>query len=168
MKELNKDHKITDKAFTRLIAMSVLAMLICIAALSSSTWALFSEVKPSADNAIKAADNCFLEVSVLGDPGNVVVGTMDVDHPKTLSLASGVYTVKLSLPAESSSGYLNLSYGQGLEYNTEYILRHKDSVAHTLTFTLTVNAPIDVTFTPRWGTHSFTGAIADGGSITIG
>jgi predicted ribosomally synthesized peptide with SipW-like signal peptide len=156
--------------------MSVLAIIICIVALSSSTWALFSDVTPSQMNKITAAGSCSLEVSV-SDSNNINVAISDVKTPSTVALKRGeVYTVNLSLPAESSSGYLKISYNVAddsvVEYTSDYILRHKDDVPHTLTFSLKVSEDItsesiEVTFTTRWGTHSVSDAIHDGGSVEI-
>ena len=173
MKELNKDKKITDKAFSRLVILSVAAILMCIIALTSSTWALFSEVTPNSNNAIKAADNCLLEVKVYDndDPNGVEISSCDVDTPSEISIEPGkTYVVSLSLPKESSSGYLEISYS-GLSNNTDYILRHKDDEPHTLEFTITlsedISSPVKVTFTPHWGTHSVDPSIHDGDLLEI-
>ena len=59
-----KPDKLTDKAFLRLAVTSILAILVCIVCLCSTTFAWFKDSAPSAANSIKTADECDLSVQV--------------------------------------------------------------------------------------------------------
>lgn len=63
-KQNNKNGKLMDEAFTRLVVMSLLAVCICIVCLCSTTFAWFSDSVPSNGNEIKMADKCLLTVKV--------------------------------------------------------------------------------------------------------
>lgn len=146
-KNENKEEKITDKAFSRLLVTSVLGILVCIACLCSTTWAWFTGSAGSTENEIKTASECLLTVTVT-DSGETLA---DVENG--VSLEEGVtYTVTLALPADSASGYCLIETAKR-SYYTEYIARHESGV-ETRTFTLTVEETQRVTFTTRWGIYS--------------
>ena len=93
-----------------------------------------------------------------------------MENPATVTLQSGAtYTVTLSLPKDSSSGYLVFSVGDDEKYYSDFLEHHDSEEAKTLTFTITVNSsePIEVTFTPRWGIYAGDPTVTDGGSFTF-
>ena len=82
----SKQDKLTDKAFTQSIAVSVISILLCVVALCSVTWAWFSEGVTSFSNTIKTG-NCTVTVSVMYDGVEIATnsdatGTYPIDAGK--------------------------------------------------------------------------------------
>ena len=167
--------KLTDQAFSRLLITSVVAILFLIACLCSTTYAWFVQDVSSTDNAIKAAQECLLTASLsVAEENSGVSEAIEVTFPvadcqtaQTHTLAAGNYTVVLSLPADSASGYLVLGVGSTV-YHTDFIERHTDAEPHTLTFSLVLNEAAEVVFTPRWGIYAGVCDVTDGGTLTVG
>ena len=115
------------------------------------------------NNTFKAADACLLSVSVYKDGAEKAI--IDTENATTLE-CEGTYTVTLTLPKESASGYLVLTV-DGQEYYSDYLQRN-DNTDQTLTFTLNVKAAKTVTFTARWGIYSGECHVKNGETLTIG
>lgn len=149
-KQQNKE-KLSDRAFARLILTSFLSIAMCIICLCSTTWAWFSESVPSSNNEIKTAGECQLSVSVKEDGENET----QLDNIENgVELKEGAsYTVTLSLPKGSASGYCIISTDTQ-KYYTDFIKRHDDEQAKMITFTLTVATTKKVYFTTHWGIYS--------------
>lgn len=162
MKKQNNE-KLSDKAFARLALTSILGILVCIICLCSTTYAWFTGSVQVDNNTFKAADACLLSVSVYKDGTEVAI--IDTDNSATLE-CEGMYTVTLTLPKESASGYLVLTV-DGQEYYSDYLQRNDDT-DQTLTFTLNVKAAKNVTFTARWGIYSGDCHVKNGETLTIG
>ncbi len=161
----NAKQKLTDKAFSRLMWTSVIAILVCIACLCSGTYAWFAEDLSSASNEIKVAEECSLVVTASDDTQTLL--TVDCKEEKTLTLEKGVtYTVVLSLPADSASGYLLVRVGS-MVYHTDFIERHADEGAHTMTFYLVLAETAEVVFAPRWGIYSGACDVKNGETLTV-
>ena len=162
----NETAKLTDKAFSRLLITSVLAILMLIACLCSTTYAWFVQDISSGENQIKATEMCRLAVSLSN--GTEVLLEVDCSESKTLSLPDGAYTVTLTLPSESGSGYLVLKVGAE-SYHTDFIERHTEVEPKTISFTLELQNGEDVavTFTPRWGIYAGECDVSNGGTLTI-
>ena len=147
MKQQN-NQKLSDKTFTRLIVYSVLAILLCLACLCSTTWAWFTDSVSYQGNTIQTTEKCLLSVSVYeGNSAleNVEYGvTLEKDH---------VYTVTLRLPKNSGSGYCEI-YANGNKYRSDYIVRHENEEDETRSFSLTVRETCVVTFSIRWGIYA--------------
>ena len=79
----SKQDKLTDKAFTQSIAVSVISILVCVVALCSVTWAWFSEGVTSFSNTIKTG-NCTVTVSAMNEETEI--------DPNTDT--TGIYTFK--------------------------------------------------------------------------
>lgn len=143
----NKPDKLTDKAFSRLLVTSILGILVCVACLCSGTWAWFTASVAGSDNEIKMADNCLLTVTVAAS------GEALENIESGVELVTGVtYTVTLSLPANTGSGYCLIKTTNDTYY-TDYIARHEGETV-TVSFDLTVGETQTVTFTPRWGIYA--------------
>jgi len=185
--------KLTDKAFMRLIVTSFAAIILCLACLGSTTWALFSDVFPSEKNEIRSAEKCLLTVSVVRnenggastastdstestETGDETVFLDKVNEEKSLDLASGTYTVTMTLPKNSASGYLVISCGEQ-KYYTDFLERHENDVPSTLTFTLKVDAgdpvapateaTLAIEFVPRWGIYAGDAHVKNGGTLEV-
>ena len=162
MEQQNRE-KLSDKAFARLAITSILGISVCIICLCSTTYAWFTGSVQVDNNTFKAADACLLSVSVYKDGTEVAI--IDTDNSATLE-CEGMYTVTLTLPKESASGYLVLTV-DGQEYYSDYLQRNDDT-DQTLTFTLNVKAAKNVTFTARWGIYSGDCHVKNGETLTIG
>lgn len=143
-----------DKAFVRLIATSVIGILICIACLCSSTYAWFFESIESPGTTLEAASDCQLSVAILGgEEDSLIDENIKYGESITLNLKKDVeYTVTLSLPRDSSSGYCIMSAG-GEKYYSPFIQRHNEDTSSEV-FTLRVLEDTSVTFLTHWGIYS--------------
>jgi len=162
--EQQNTEKLSDKAFARLALTSILGILVCIICLCSTTYAWFTGSVQVDSNTLKAADECLLSVSVYKDGTEEAI--INTENPITLECEEGTYTVTLTLPKESASGYLVLTV-DGQEYYSDYLQRN-DNTDQTLTFTLNVKAAKTVTFTARWGIYSGDCHVKNGETLTIG
>ncbi len=140
--------KLSDKAFAQLMISCVLGILVCMVCLCSTTYAWFTESISTSANEIKVAGNCLLEMTLSCD-GEIIEGIeegVELEEGKN-------YTLTLSLPANTASGYCVITSGD-LSYRTDYIARHEDSVAREISCSLSVATTRVVTFTPRWGIYA--------------
>ena len=143
----SKQDKLTDKAFTQSIAVSVISILVCVVALCSMTWAWFSEGVTSSSNTIKAG-NCTVTVSVMNeeteiDPNTDTTGIYTFEAGKS-------YQIKISSTGSVESSYCKLVI-DGNEYYTEQISTTEPN--NTISFTLAFDAPTEVEIITRWGTY---------------
>ncbi len=162
---------ITDEALIRALVASVAKILVCLVCLFSATWAFFATPTPTADEDLKAELACLLSVTVSAegetDSERVDILTASVRSPQTKLLQSGSYTVTMTLPRDSATGYLVISVGD-TEYRAEYIERHAEEEPRTVAFTLTLNDSADVTFTPRLGVYSAVEpSVRNGDTLTV-
>ena len=150
------NEKLTDQAFSRLLTTSILGILACIVCLCSTTYAWFSDTAPSRGNEIKMAEECLLTVEVTD--GDLVLSGIE----EGVMLEAGVsYTVTLTLPANSSSGYCLVLVGDH-SYYTDYIARHSDPAPQTRSFTLISETSQTVRFEIRWGIYAQESDVQDG------
>ena len=154
--------ELSDKAFVRLALTTILGILVCIICLCSTTYAWFTSSVQGDNNKIRTADTCLLSVSVYKDGAEEAI--IDTQKPITFE-CEGTYTVTLTLPKESASGYLVLTV-DGQEYYSDYLQRNDDADG-ALTFTLNVKAAKTVTFTARWGIYSGDCHVKNGETLTI-
>ena len=148
MDEQNKTTaKLTDKAFCRLVVTSVVGILVCIACLCSSTFAWFTASVPNTGNEIKTATECLLSVTI-AENGEALEGENNVYALE----ADVVYTVTLSLPAGSASGYCLIRTDLSTYY-TDYLLGNQPE-DQAFSFSLTVAESKSVTLIPRWGIYA--------------
>ena len=161
MKKQNND-ALTDKAFARLVLTSILGVLACIVCLCSTTYAWFTGSVQGTNNKIQTANSCLLTVTA--HQGGAEKASVDTQSTLTLE-CQGEYTVTLTLPKESASGYLILTVG-GVDYYTDYLQRNNE-VDQTLTFTLNVLSTQNVTFKARWGIFSAPCHVENNGTLEI-
>ena len=156
---------LSDKAFIRLIATSVIGILICVACLCSTTYAWFTASVESADSKIEAASDCKLSIRITD--GAALDQTVEYGDSLTLDLKKDVnYTVTLSLPRDSASGYCIMSAGDD-KYYSPFIQRH-DGDPVSVEFTLRVEKDVAVSFDTHWGIYSGYGNVLGGGTLIIG
>ena len=162
----SKDERLSEKAFSQSLLVSVVSILLCIVALCSATYAWFTEDTASGNNTLTSG--CFDIASVSVVPSDAValhegeaqtievVRTDDVFHC-TLP-AAGEYTVTLTLDGESTAkGHCVVTVG-GETLTTDAIIgsttANKDGYTENSPFTFileTTEPDTAVTFTPVWG-----------------
>lgn len=162
---MQKNEKLTDKVFMKIITFSFILMFVCLASLCSVTWAWFADSANSSSNTIKSSGAFSLTVTAVS--GDETVLTVGPAEEVAATLEAGTYEITLSLPAGSSSGYLSVNHGVD-EYFTSSLLRHENAEPETMSFTLVVNETVDLTFITRWGIRSDDPSVTEGGTLTIG
>ena len=156
-----KLENLSDKAFLRLIGTSLLGVLVCMVCLCSTTWAWFSDSAPSAQNEIKTASEFLLSVQVVPEGSDEAIDVSGTEEAPGVALTAGNYTVTMSLPKDSSSGYYVISVGAHT-YLTDFIAHHDEPNPKTVTFTMTLGTDSEVVFTPRWGIYSDESDVTNG------
>lgn len=154
-----KDEKITDKAFSQSIAISVLGIFLCIIMLSSITYAWFVGGTESSTNTLKAG--CFdFDIAVTQDE-NGTVKNIDVnknaDGTSSCTFEDvGKYTVVLTMTdASTVKGFCCVKIGDGAEAQTISMTKESNGTQSSITtfsFTLDITTQGQtVLFTPKWG-----------------
>lgn len=150
--KLNKNDKLTEKAFFNLILTSVLGILICMTCLVSTTWAWFSDDITSSENTIKAAN---FDLSFSVSQNDTKIEPTDTDE-NTYSLLEGTYSVTVQqTTADSTTGYCIITTSNG----GGYYLNVTSPSPITFDFNIPTESSteITVTFTPHWGKYSASG-----------
>ena len=155
--------KLTDRTFLRLVTTSILAIVICLVCLCSSTYAWFTTSVPSAGNEFKASGECTLEVTVTPN----VTGAAALDNIESgVDLDAGAeYLVVMFLPPHSASGYCVIEAG-GNTYYSDYIIGNTDQ-PQILSFLMKSEKSQVATFTTRWGIYNRDSDVVDG-VLTVG
>ena len=140
-----KDEKITEKAFSQSLIISVVSILLCLVALCSVTWAWFSEDVTSSSNTIKTGD-CTVTVSVMNETTEIplnATGTYTFEAGKS-------YQITITSTGSAESTYCKLEIG-GQDFYTEQVSTSEPN--NTITFALAFDAPTEVEIITRWGTY---------------
>ena len=133
----------------------------CIVSLCASTWAWFTTTVPSNNNVIKSAQ-CLLTVSV-ADGGEVV--TLD-EHGNATLTENVDYEVTLTLPKNSSSGYVIIKTSQN-SYYTVGLISHKNDEPEIVKFTVKTNTTMQVGFIIHWGIYSGEADVENNGTLIL-
>lgn len=149
-KQNNNPVTLTDKAFSRLIISSILAIIVCIFALCGATFAWFTSSTTSENNNIKSG--IFeLDVSITDETLTDVTVTKFSDGIQSCTLgANGTYTVTLDVSdtATVSRGHCIVTI-ETTDYKTESIYLADD---RSLSFTIvTADRDVSVSFDAVWG-----------------
>ena len=160
----SNDEKLTEKAFSRSLIISVTSILLCIVALCSATFAWFSSETTSSNNILtsgffdfdisvfKSIDESsdLVEVEVLPDLANT--------GAYISRLTAGTYTVQLKFKKEATvKGHCVVKIGNSVKARTDAIFKDNTyvaadgSISDTLTFTIEVGETTTVSFEPSWG-----------------
>ena len=158
------NEKLTDKVFMRIIVVSFIGMFICLASLCSVTWAWFTDNTKSSANTISSSSDFSLEA--IAKDGDVTILAISGSGEMTETFAIGTYTVILTLPAGSSSGYLVIEDGEN-EYISPSVIRHAGPEDSTVTFTLVVTEESSLTFRTGWGVRSDEPSVLENGTLTL-
>ena len=140
-----KDEKITEKAFSQSLIISVVSILLCLVALCSVTWAWFSEDVTSSSNTIKTG-NCTVMVSVMNETMEIplnATGTYTFEAGKS-------YKIIITSTGAVTSSYCKLVIG-GQDFYTEQVSTSEPN--NRISFTLAFDAPTEVEIITRWGKY---------------
>ena len=163
MKQQNMD-KLTDKAFMRLIITSVLAIVVCLVCLCSTTWAWFSDSRSSSTNSITSAQ-CLLKITITSESGtNIEKEFENGEFSEILSIDQ--YTMTLEIPDESASGYCIIKVGDK-ELYTQAVSNNPGIERRKISFTLEVTEQVTVTVIPRWGIYSGDIHVENNGALPL-
>lgn len=140
-----KHAKISDKAMLIRAAVTVVIMVVCLAAMSITAYAYFSCSVTSGSNIIKSA-NFDATISAV-DENNVPLEVTADGNIRKITLEPGTYTVTVSKTDSSTAqtGFCIVTIG-----STEYHTQQLGSVS----FTITVATETEVSFLCHWGTSS--------------
>lgn len=159
-----KEEKITERAFSQGLLVSVISILLCIVALCSITYAWFTEGALSSSS--KLSSGTFdISVSVIktsesdGSPTGNSAALVASDDGSYKLCTPGVYTVTLN-PSDNATvkGYCVVTFDADKAYRTDVILNSKmvngtyTEATSPFIFTIAVDkADTAVVFEPHWG-----------------
>ena len=138
---------LSEKSFLRSITISLMCIVFCIVALSSTTWAWFTETSSSDENVVRSA-TCDVQVWICApseDP--LLLG----DGEDFTFLRDLPYTVSISAAGSARSAYCIFLW-EDQKYYTEQIAIATD--AEPLTFTLTFTSDVALTLDAHWGSSN--------------
>ena len=164
-----KHGKVREKVMLTRVAMTVMIMVMCLAAMSITAYAYFSYNITSGSNIIKSA-SFYTDVTVQitaedGTAGDTITtNTSDhKSHSAELS-ANKTYTitVKHNDRSTAQTGFVIVT-AEGCEtrYHTQQLGRDGNGNTYTITFKLTPGANTIVTFRSHWGTSTYYGYAGD-------
>ena len=140
----NETARLADKSFNRSIAISILCILLCAAALCSTSWAWFSS-DASSSNRIATA-TCTVTVSVQDGEGTPLLPSGEGEYSFA---ANTVYTVAFLSEGTAQSSYCALTVN-GVRYYTEQISTVEPE--NTMSFRLSFSVDTLVSIHTYWGT----------------
>lgn len=160
----SKDEKITEKAFSQSMIISVVSILLCIVMICSMTYAWFTNETSSNSNTLMSGSfGVTISVTKLNDGTATASDVAVTSDPNNIGkyicdLEVGTYTVTLNLTNESTvKGHCIVTVGNDTAKHTAAIVGEKmandenGEQSDPFTFTITVTQPTTVTFEPRWG-----------------
>lgn len=161
--KVNTNEKLTDQTFIKLFAISLVSIILCMAGLCSCTWAWFTGSVSSTGNTLTAG---FCDLTVLVKAEDETVMYSDDMSKITQVLDAGSYTVELTIPDGSSSGYCVVTVGEE-NYYTDYVTNVDGTHSNKLTFELKLEDTAEVTVDPRWGKYAGDFDIAEGDALDM-
>jgi hypothetical protein len=164
------NEKISDKAFSRSLLVSVVSILLCTVLLCSVTYAWFSDGQATANHIITAG-SFSVDVSVVDDnAGEVTVDTLPNGCMiGILENKNTTYTVSLSItPGSNVKGYCAISFNDGENITTVLMSNDPALGVDTISFTVTTaEDSTTVSFIPVWG-YPAAPTVEDGDAIVLG
>lgn len=168
---ISKNEKICEKALVARVAVIVITIVFCLAAMSLSAYAHFSYNVSSNTNTISASN---FEVNVLidaiDDNGNVIESVTPETtnfklHTATMQ-ADKTYriTVNHTDSSTAKTGFLFISAENCPDsFHTVQIGRNDDGTSKTVSFKMKLTADTKVEFLAHWGTSSYYDAYVNNG-----
>lgn len=156
-----KDEKITEKAFSQSLIISVVSILLCIVALCSVTYAWFTGETTSGSNTLMSGSfDVKITVSKLEDgvaSANAIEAESNNEGKYTYKLLPGTYEISLALTEDSTvKGHCVVTIGNDTQHTDAIIgvnTANVENAAMTdpFKFKITVTAETTVFLEPRWG-----------------
>ena len=156
-----KDEKITEKAFSQSLIISVVSILLCIVALSSVTYAWFTGETTSGSNTLMSGSfDVKITVSKLEDgvaSANAIEAESNNEGKYTYKLLPGTYEISLALTEDSTvKGHCVVTIGNDTQHADAIIGANTANVENAamtdpFKFKITVTAETTVFLEPRWG-----------------
>lgn len=168
----SNDEKITEKAFSHSLAVSVFSILLCLVLLCSMTYAWFTDGTVSSSNTL-VSGSFALDISVAQDGGEPIAVTAvegeDGVWSCTLPDKEEEYIVTLTLDPDSTAKGHCIVRINGMDKNTDAIIgdrtANKDRYTKNSPFTFTIQTTENdtvVEFRPVWGVVAESDIKADG------
>ena len=161
------DEKLTEKAFSHGIFISVLSIILCIVALCSASYAWFTEDQSSGNNVIVS---CTFDLTITVNKQDVEITTTENLGKVTCKLTeAGTYTVTLTIHSDSTvKGYCAVAIDDEEKLLTDSIYPDVKRTPNQLIFTIVkkTDSESTITFTPEWGIPAHA-SISDGTTIEI-
>lgn len=156
-----KDEKITEKAFSQSLIISVVSILLCIVALCSVTYAWFTGETTSGSNTLMSGSfDVKITVSKLEDgvaSANAIEAESNNEGKYTYKLLPGTYEISLALTEDSTvKGHCVVTIGNDTQHTDAIIGANTANVENAamtdpFKFKITVTAETTVFLEPRWG-----------------
>ena len=162
-----KDGKVREKVFLARITVSVVLMLICLAAMSISAYAYFACNTSAMENIIQSTNfEATVSIVTVVDQNNQAVPVFKEDtHTQSALLTAGkAYTVTLRPVGTATTGFCVVS-ADGCEkvYHTQQLGVDGDEFRTELTFTVAVDQDTRLSIFAHWGTSSYYDAYTNKG-----
>ena len=122
-----KDEKITEKAFSQSLIISVVSILLCIVALCSATYAWFTGETTSGSNTLMSG-SFDVTVNIVEADGDAATASevVKLENGKYTLTEAGTYTVTLTPTNETTvKGYCVVTINGKDEYRTKVIVCEK-------------------------------------------
>ena len=165
----SNDEKLTEKAFSQSLIVSILSILLCVVALCSITYAWFTTNLSSGENVIESSLFA-LDIQVFDNNDSPVYVTDNNDGTYLCTFENaGKYTVvmKMTDDTTASKGYCEITTNSTNKNQTEPISKDISIGVESFSFTVEIsNADTTIVFEPKWGI-SATADIADGGLLVV-
>ena len=171
--------KISEKAFSQSIIISVIGMLLCIVVLGSMTYAWFTNETSSNSNTITSGafdltiSGCELTDGALSNNDISLTPDLDIDGKYSCNLEAGTYIVTLKLTDESTvKGHCVVKVGELTPQYTAAIVGERtvnaenQTMTDPFTFTITITEATTVSFEARWGI-AVSPDISNGGELVF-
>lgn len=156
-----KDEKITEKAFSQSLIISVVSILLCIVALCSVTYAWFTGETTSGSNTLMSGSfDVKITVSKLEDgvaSANAIEAESNNEGKYIYKLLPGTYEISLALTEDSTvKGHCVVTIGNDTQHTDAIIGTNTANVENaTMTdpfkFKITVTEDTTIILEPRWG-----------------
>ena len=158
----SNDEKISEKAFSQSIIISVVSILLCIVMLCSLTYAWFtSETSSSSNTLMSGTFDVTINVYKVID-GVATTSTIEAESNNegkySNTLEYGTYEISLKLTEESTvKGHCIVTIGNAVAQHTAAIIgtntanAENAAITNPFTFRITVTETTKVILEPRWG-----------------
>lgn len=155
-----KDEKITEKAFSQSLIISVVSILLCLVALCSMTYAWFTGSTSSGNNTLVSGSfNVDITVTLVGDGTTRNIDAVSDNEGKyTYTLQPGTYEISFMLTETSTvKGHCVVTIGNNAAQHTAAIIGtntanvENEEITDPFKFKITLTEAMTVVLEPRWG-----------------